>query len=381
MKPVLIVGGGIGGLTTALALHRRGLEARVYEAAPALQPVGKGIWVPTNAMQVLQRLGVGEAVASAGWALERIRIGNDAGRTLLEADLGTYRARYGHTTISIHRAALMQALADALPDGTLVLGRRAVDFGREGDEVVARFDDGTAERGSLLVGADGLRSAVRERFFPGVRLRDSGQVCYRGVGALELPPDLARTCWEVWGGAVRFGFSAIGPRQVYWFAPISTTPGDPDTAGPWSARLAARYDAFPDPIPEVLRATPAEEVIRTELLDFPPLARWCDGRVALLGDAAHAMTPNLGQGGAQAIEDAHVLAARLAPGGPVEAALREYERLRIPRVRRIVQTAWRFGQLAHLRRPWLRRLRDLAIRCTPASVNDRQMDRLYALPD
>ena len=379
MTRILIIGGGIGGLTAAGALRRRGFEATVYEAAPDLRPVGKGIWVPTNAMQVLHRLGLAEAVSKAGWPLERIQLRTAAGVLLLDGDLRQVEAKYGHTTVSIHRAALVRLLADALPPGALRLGQRCTGVEPDGTGVAARFADGGQARGDLVVAADGIRSAVREQVFPGVPLRYSGQTCYRGLAELELPADLAHVCWEVWGGPVRFGFSAVGPRQVYWFAPVTSPAESPLPSGEaLTALLAGQYAAFPAPIPDILRHTPAEEIIRTDLYDFAPIARWWSGRVVLLGDAAHAMTPNLGQGGAQAVEDAYVLADRVAGCASVEEALREYERLRLPKVRWVVNTAWRFGRLAHLRGRCPQRLRDLALRCT-AGQSEKQFDRLYAL--
>jgi 2-polyprenyl-6-methoxyphenol hydroxylase-like FAD-dependent oxidoreductase len=371
----LIIGGGIGGLTAAVALRRKGWDAHVYEAAPALRPVGKGIWVPTNAMQVLDRLGLAAAVAAAGWALERIQVGTTAGTILMDFDLSRAVAKYGHSTVSIHRAMLVDVLAGALPPDALHLGRQCVGLEQNADGVTARFASGEQARGDVLIGADGIHSAVREKLFPGVKLRYSGQTCYRGIADMELPAGLARTCREVWGGKARFGFSAVGLRQVYWFAPVTAPAGSADAVG----SLSDLYAHFPEPIPEIVRRTPAAEIIRTDLFDFPTLDRWWQGRVALLGDAAHAMTPNLGQGGAQAIEDAYVLAEQLAAQKDVAAAFQEYERLRLPKVRWVAQTAWRIGRLAHVANPWLRRLRDLALRATPAGMNERQFDRLYAL--
>jgi 2-polyprenyl-6-methoxyphenol hydroxylase-like FAD-dependent oxidoreductase len=129
----------------------------------------------------------------------------------------------------------------------------------------------------------------------------------------------------------------------------------------------------------MLRQTPAEEIVRTDLHDFAPRGQWSNGRVVLLGDAAHAMTPNLGQGGAQAIEDAYVLAEQLARQPGWEQAFGEYERLRLPKVRWIVNTAWKFGRLAHLRNPVLQRLRDWTMKCTPAWYNQKRLDWLYSL--
>ncbi len=380
MSRVLIIGGGIAGLTAAIALRRKGLEAHIYETAPALQPVGKGIWVPTNAMQALDRLGLAGAVAAAGCPVEHIELRTLAGVTLLRVDVRKFQAKYGHLTISIHRADLVEELARALPVDALHLGKRFTGFTEGPAGVVARFDDGSEAAGDVLLGADGIRSVVREQFSGPVPLRYSGQTCYRGVADMILSPELARTCWEVWGGPARMGFSAIGAGQVYWFAPVSAPAGSPLPAGTALAgELAARYEGFPAPIPDIIRHTPVDEIIRTDLYDIPPLPRWWQGRVALLGDAAHAMTPNLGQGGAQAIEDAFFLAEKLAAHARPESAFEEYQRVRKPRVDWVARTARRLGRVAHFRSRPARWLRDIALRLTPDWVNDRQMDRMLRL--
>lgn len=380
MTRILIIGGGIGGLTAAIALRQKGFDAHVYEAAPELQPVGKGIWVPTNAMLVLDRLGLSDAVNQAGWALERIKISEGDGPALLDVDLRRIQQKFGHTTISIHRATLVRILAAALPAEVLHLGHRFTGFTQEENGIVAAFAGQAAVRGDLLIGADGIRSSVREQLQPGVPLRYSGQTCFRGIGRLELPPGLERTCWEVWGGTARFGFSVIGSDQVYWFAPCTAPVDAPQQTGEALLReLRERYRAFPEPIPAIVRHTPAEEIMRTDLYDFAPLPWWQQGWVVLLGDAAHAMTPNLRQGGAQAIEDAWFLADRLASCPTIGEALEEYEQYRMPKVRWIARTAWQLGQLAHLENPWLRRLRNLVMRMTPTWVNERQQERVIRL--
>ncbi len=379
MPRAVIVGGGIGGLTAAVALVRKGWDVAVFEAAPELRPVGKGIWVPTNAMQVLARLGLADAVADAGWPLDRIQLGTASGRILSDFDLERVRAKYGHTTISIQRAKLVAILAAELPAGVLRLGRRFTEFVREADRVIARFENGSDEKADLLVGADGLRSRVREQLFPGVPLRYSGQTCYRGVSELALSDDLAHTCREVWGGRNRFGFSAVGNGQIYWFAPIVEPAGGHESLEATKRRLVESYAEFPSPVPEIVGAASADDIIRTDLHDFAPIPKWYDRGVALLGDAAHAMTPNLGQGGAQAIEDAYVLAEQLGADVPVETGLANYQRIRWPKATRIVNTAWTFGQIAHWRNPLAKWARDTAVHWTPGRMNRRQLDSVYGL--
>ena len=187
MSRVLIIGGGIGGLTAALAFHQKGWDVAVYEAAPELRPVGKGIWVPANAMQVLNKLGLAASVAEAGCPLDTIQLRTKSGTVLSTFDLGPVKTQYGHTTISIHRAALIGILSAGLPAGTLHLGKRFSRFESSPDQVVAYFEDGSQAAGDLLVGADGIRSVVREQLFPGVQFRYSGQTCYRGISEMKLP--------------------------------------------------------------------------------------------------------------------------------------------------------------------------------------------------
>ncbi len=163
-----------------------------------------------------------------------------------------------------------------------------------------------------MIGAHSLRSVVRRALFPEVRLRYSGQTSYRGVAAFRRPDKQEGTAWEVWGKGCRFGFSAIAEEEVYWFATLDAPPDGIDAPGEGRTQLETLSVSFPGPIPALIRATPPEAITRTGMYDFPPMRSWHAGRVVLVGDAAHATTPNLDQGGAQAIEDAYVLAEKLA---------------------------------------------------------------------
>lgn len=378
MHDVQIIGGGIGGLVAAVALQRRGLSARVHEAADAVRTDGAGIWVPPNAMAVLDELGLAGAIAARGVALDRVDIRTRSGAVLSTFDLRELAAEWGHTTISIHRAALHEVLVDALEPETLTFGRRCVGVVRDGDAARARFEDGAEVDGDVIVGADGAGSVVRRALFPDVTVRDARQPCHRGLASLRLPARLSRRCWEVWGGDVRFGFSAIDAETVYWFMPIAADVDARLDREHLLRDLGALVAALPAPIPEIVAATPPDALLRTELRDVVPLRGWSRGRVTLLGDAAHPMTPNLGQGGAQAIEDAAVLADELANRADVPDALAAYERRRLPKVRRCVETSWRFGRLAHATHPVARTLRDLALKATPAWVTRRQTAWVYS---
>lgn len=372
----IIVGGGIGGLTVAVALQQQGVDAHVYEAAVALQAVGAGIWVPTNALQALSSLGLSEKVVELGVPLTAIELWAAEGGLLQKLDLQQVRAHFGCTTISIHRARLQQVLVEALRPGSLHLGRRCTHFRQDKEGVSVYFDDGTRAEGELLIGADGIHSTVRGQLFPEARLRYSGQTCYRGIARITLPADLHTVCREIWGGENRFGFSAIGEEAVYWFAPI-TAPAGERLAPDIIPLLGARYRSFPEPVPDLLRHTLPEDVILTDLYDLNPLKRYWQGQVVLLGDAAHAMTPNLGQGGAQAVEDGVALARQLTLSVDPGLAFHRYQQHRLPRARRLVQQSWWMGQVAHLGPRWLRRTRNLLLQRLPSSVTKARTRDLY----
>jgi 2-polyprenyl-6-methoxyphenol hydroxylase-like FAD-dependent oxidoreductase len=370
---VIIIGGGIGGLTAAIALQRRGIAAHVYEAAPELRAVGAGIWVPVNALRVLDRLGVAQAVQTAGAALDRADLLDYRGAVLQSLDLRAIEQRYGFTMIAIHRARLHAALAAELD-----LGKASQRIEQDDRSARVQFADGSAVSGGVVLAADGVRSAVRGQLFPNARLRYSGQSSYRAVVRAALPPELANGGQEIWGRGCRFGFSSIGGSEVYWYATLDAEPGVQETPGQAKARLRELFAPFPAPVSQLIATAEEQQLIRTDMYDLRPLPAWHLGRVALLGDAAHATTPNLGQGGAQAIEDAYVLAECLARHA-APAAFAAYQQLRQAKATMIVNRSWQMGKLAHLKNPLGRAARNALMRGMPASAGQRQFDALFTL--
>lgn len=376
---MVIVGGGIGGLTAAIALRRRGFEPRLYEAAPELREVGAGIGVPPNAVQVLDRLGLAEAVAAEGQPTRIAELRDARAGLLRRADMSYATDGRIWPTIAIHRGRLQRILAKQLPPASIHTGKQCTGVELDGDRAIVRFVDGSSTDADLVIGADGLRSVVRASIVPGARLRYSGQTSWRGVAKYHLPAEMDAVGWEVWSAGARVGFSAIGHGEVYWYATMDAPEGGTDAPGTLAANLAALAEPFPAPIPQLIGATEEARITRTDLVDLAPIATWHRGRVVLLGDAAHATTPNLGQGGAQAIEDAWVLADRLAAHQRIEPALAEYERIRMPKARMVVNLSWRFGKMMHLANPIARAARNLLFRAMPERLARRQYDALYRL--
>ncbi|MEU7780767.1 FAD-dependent oxidoreductase [Micromonospora parva] len=372
----VVVGGGIGGLSAALALHRQGWRVTVLERAPELREVGAGLSLMANAVRALDALGLGPTVRRGGHGEAPGGIRNRHGRWLSRVDATEMVRQLGTTALGVHRATLHRTLREALPASSLHTSATVEHVESDPERASVRYRTPNGSRtltADLVVGADGLRSRVRAQLWPqhpGPVY--AGSTAWRAAIAFADPVPAAIT----WGPGAEFGMVPIGDGQLYWYAALNAPPGGhaPDEL----AALRERFGDWHDPIPALLAATPPGVVLRNDIHHLAaPLPSYVRGRVALLGDAAHAMTPNLGQGAGQAIEDAVVLGAVCANGPEgLPAALGAYDEQRRPRsqaVARASVTAGRFGQqLCH---PIAVAVRDTALRLTPGRVALRSMAR------
>ena len=370
---VLVVGAGIGGLTTAIALRQAGFDVRVFEQAHEIRAVGAGLQLSPNAVKVLHGLGLGErlhavavkpaALDSRSWDTGEL-IGS---RVAGEAMIAAFGAPYYH----IHRADLHAVLMDALGDVPVRLASRCVQLEQDGDGVTVRFADGYQERGDVVVGADGIHSVVREQLFGPESPRFAGLVAWRGVAPTERLAgiDLPRHGHNFWGPGQHFVcYYVSAGRQVNWVGIVTSdawqheswsTPGDKQEA------LAA-FRGWHFQVPALIEAT--DQVFLWALYDRDPLPAWSHGRVTLLGDAAHPMLPFMAQGAAQSIEDGYVLTRCLQTFAEVPRALVEYERRRKERTSRLQQQSRDNEHLFHLADPELVRQRNERIRAEPTGT-------------
>lgn len=368
LPQVAIVGGGIGGLALGVALGQRGIDAVVCERAPELREIGAGLLLTPNAAWVLHRLGCLEAVLARGRRVRAWRILDRRGRTLQRFRPGTA----DRPSVSISRSALQETLRAALEPGRLRLGRETIGVATDADGTTVRFADGEHLRAALVVGADGARSIVRAALLgPGSPTpRYAGYVGWRAL-APTVPAAWAEAAMvtESWASGQRFGIAPVDGQRTYWYATENVpAAGLEVAAGERKARLHRLFAGWHAPVAGLIEATPEAEILLNDIGTLPPLPRWHDaaGRVALLGDAAHAMTPNLGQGAATALEDAWTLAECLGRhGGPGSAALQAYARRRRWRTRWLAWQSGLLGRVIQLDGRMAPAWRDALLRATP----------------
>ncbi len=378
--PILIAGAGIGGLTAAYALIKKGFDVRVVERAPRFRPLGAGLMVQINGMLALRHLDLDERVKDRGVELEHLTIQRYDGKVLFGVAVAPLAREFGMPMVAIHRRQLHEVLFDAVGRDRILFGADARGFTEEETWVRLELGRGSSERGAALIGADGLCSAVRSQLLNDP-LRYSGYTSWRGIcPRTTVGVDNAVT--EMWGCGCRFGFVPIGSEEIYWFAVNNAPAGE--TEGPHGPKqfLLDRLESFREPVKPILEATPAENILRTDVYDRVPAGAWGRGHVTLLGDAAHPMLPDVGQGACQAIEDGVVLARRLASSASIESGLREYERSRLGRTTRIVKQARLLGRIAQWENPLACRLRNLLAGWAPDTVSLKEMRKHWSFdPD
>ena len=375
---IAILGGGIGGLCAVIGLQRAGHEVQVYESASELKAVGAGLVLSVNSMRALRQLGLDEVVRSMGYAFDSVAILDQRGKVINETEMRGVTQTYGGGNFSVHRSDLQAVLLNQLTDEQIHLGKKCVDF-TQGKQITLRFEDGNQATAEALIAYDGIHSVVRNKLLPQVTLRYAGYTCWRAVIPYHFRRHAKRFS-ETWGLEGRFGIVPLKSDLVYWFATKSAPQDDAKMRNFGVADLRRNFQHYHEPVVDILEHTTDKQLLWNDILDFKPVKHYAFGNVVLAGDAAHAMTPNLGQGAGMAIEDAAVLTFCLSDSATAEEAFRRFESMRQKRVSSIVTGAFQLGRIAQSNSPLLSRLRNKLFRMMPSWVGERQMKELYNVP-
>jgi 2-polyprenyl-6-methoxyphenol hydroxylase-like FAD-dependent oxidoreductase len=348
----IVIGGGISGLNTGLGLRRAGVDAKIYDRASNLASLqaGGGMHLWNNGMRALDYLGQRERVEAAGEGVDAFTWYTDQGKLMGSGDVSELTRKLGIGATGITRKDLHQALAQAADDDLIQYDSRCTGFEQDANGVTVRFEDGREERGDVLIGADGINSAVRQQVQGDSEPVYSGVTVCQAVCKTDEQIIKPRIYGMQWGRGTRFGYYPI-LGGAFWYLLVAAPKdyfADPATR---RQKCAQHLAGWAHPAEELLAAAPDDGLVVGNISDREPTRKWGEGRVTLMGDAAHAMTPFLGQGGGQGIEDAAVVTACLTEGDDIPSALRRYENLRFDRTAAITKRAGKIGETTSMKNP------------------------------
>lgn len=373
MVRIATIGGGIGGLTVALALKEFGFDTEVYEQAPALLDVGAAIAIWPNAIRVLERLKLSDAVLEHAGEIEEIRWLDHRGNLLNQVSIS--RSVGLHRAVALHRADLQSTLLHAIPPNSIKLGHTFVDHQQHHDKVIAKFANGHSIEADFLIGADGIHSRVHSQLLGDTPPSYRGYTVWRGISSVTPDSLPHATAIEIHGRRKRFGIGPVGGGRVGWWAAANAaTPNSVHDPQPELLRL---FKGWYEPAVQLIEATPSGSILTTAAFDREPNRTWGNKRITMLGDAIHPTTPNLGQGGCLAIEDAMVLARCFQKYGATEEALRKYEGCRYERTAAITKYSRYYGSGGQWENVFGRGLKRTILSLAPESVLQRLMQIVF----
>ncbi|MTI32097.1 FAD-binding protein [Cytophagales bacterium RKSG123] len=372
-----IIGAGIGGLTTAIALKQRGIEVEIFEATPKFKRAGSGINLALNAMQIFKRLGVYQEIIKAGSYTGSMKITDRNLQPLSTVQMKNFERKFHVRSVAIHRATLHEILLNQLKGTQIHLNKKVKSIDQSESGINMLFEDGSSHSTWTLIGADGIHSAVRKSIFRNTHTRIAKQICWRGIANTDIPKRYHSELNELWGKGKRFGFVHLNDDEIYWYALANYKTNYKEEFK--DVQLNEFFSDFHPLVGMLIKSTPQHNILTNEITDLKPLTKWHHKNTCLLGDAAHATTPNMGQGACQAIESAYVISKCLSQEEDVEKAFRIFESKRKKNATKVVNTSWKLGKAAHLNNAIGQGLRNFILKSTPEFITQKQSEQLFRL--
>lgn len=374
MKNITIIGAGIGGLTTAIALKQQGFEVEIFENTPEFKKAGSGINLAINAMQVYKRLGVYDDIIENANYTNTMNARTKNLGYLTSGNFKEIEKKFKAKTVGIHRATLHQILVNHIGNTKIHLNKKLKHLEQFNGQVNLEFEDGAHHTAEIVIGADGIHSAVRKSIFDNTELRDAEQVCWRGISNAKIDKKYKEELNEIWGKGNRFGFVHITNDKIYWFALI-----DKKDFKSKDVDLTTIFSDYHQTVKDIIKGTPKDEILCNEIWDLKPIDKWYKGNVCLLGDSGHATTPNMGQGAVQAIESAMALSICLKEEANVTDAFKKYQSIRYKKANHIIKTSWMIGKLAQSNNSIVCGMRNFITKITPNFITQKQSEKIFKL--
>jgi len=372
MDDINIIGAGIAGLALAIHFEKSNIPYQIYEQAPSFKTVGAGILLANNAMQIFNHLGLAAKLSDKGNRIVQLNLVDQNLGILSEMSMTDFEQQYNVSNIAIHRADLQECMLKEISHENIHMGYQLTDITEQ--ELI--FNDKEQLPKGIVIGADGIHSTVRKLTFGDRKIDFARQICWRGVVDFKLPKKYTNQFNESWGDGARFGFAQINNTQVYWFALCNYK----NSMSEWDGKdWRQSFRSFNPLVSELLNTTPDSSVHRAPISQLKLLDKWYNGSTCLIGDACHAMTPNMGQGAGQGIEDAHTLSQCLQKSNSIEEGFQQFQNLRFKKVKSIVQTSWRIGKVAQLESKIARYIRNMVLKSTPKFISQNQSAKVIQL--
>lgn len=371
MDKINIIGAGIAGLALAVHFEKSNIAYQLYEQAPGFKTIGAGILLANNAMQIFDKLGLASTLLAKGNRITQLNLVDQNLKLLSEVSMETFEQKYNVSNIAIHRAELQASMLNEISSDRIHMDHELIDM----TDSHLIFKNKLIEKG-IVIGADGIHSVVRKKLFGEKAIEHAGQICWRGVVDYVLPKKYSSQFNESWGKGARFGFAQINDSQVYWFALCNYQ----DSISEWDGKnWRQSFVNFNPLVIELLNKTSDSSIHIAPISQLAQIDSWHNDTTCLIGDACHAMTPNMGQGAGQGIEDAYILSHCFKANNSTQKAFQQFQSLRFKKVKSIVQTSWRIGKIAQLESNIGRSIRNMVLRSTPKFISQNQSEKVIQL--